>query len=83
MISHNDEFFYRQEVEELVHWRRVNNLCICVGKMKEMVMDFRRRGYTPSPLFIGGASVEMVSIFKYLGVDISNDFTRDINTGLN
>lgn len=80
LISHNDESFYRQEVTELVDWCRVNNLCINVGKTKEMVVDLRRRGYIPSLLFIGGAAVEMVSSFKYLGVYISNNITWAINT---
>ncbi|KAF7648955.1 hypothetical protein LDENG_00149680, partial [Lucifuga dentata] len=29
---------YRQEVEEFVDWCRANNLCIIVGKTKEMVV---------------------------------------------
>ncbi|XP_060792292.1 RNA-binding protein 14a isoform X2 [Neoarius graeffei] len=36
-ISHGDESAYRQEVEDLVDWCRDNNLCINVGKTKEMV----------------------------------------------
>ncbi|KAF7653670.1 hypothetical protein LDENG_00080190 [Lucifuga dentata] len=71
---------YRQEVEELVDWCRANNLCINMGKTKEMVVDFRRRGHIPPPLFIGGAAVEMVSTFKYLDLHISNDLTWATNT---
>lgn len=48
LISHNTESFYRQEEAELVDGCRVNNLCINVGQTEEMVVDFRRRGYTPS-----------------------------------
>ncbi len=52
LIAHNDESLYRQEVEGLVVWCRANSLYIRVKKMKEMVVDYRKRGYTPSPLFI-------------------------------
>ncbi len=50
------------------------------GKMKAMVVAHRKRGYTPSPLFIEGAAVEMVSSLKQLGVHISNDLRWAINT---
>lgn len=51
-----------------------------VGKTKEMVVDFKRRGHTHPPLFLGGAAVEMVCILKYLGLHISNAFTWATNT---
>ncbi|KAK0155720.1 hypothetical protein N1851_001785 [Merluccius polli] len=69
---------YRQGVEELVDWCRANNLCINVGKTKEMVE--RPHPPSPPPLFIRGATVEMVSTCKYLGLHISNDLTWANNT---
>ncbi|KAK0133579.1 hypothetical protein N1851_030905 [Merluccius polli] len=45
-----------------------------------MVVDFRRRSHTPPALFIGGAAVEMLSTWKYLGLLISNDLTWATNT---
>ena len=53
LISNNDESVYRQEMDKLVDWCRANNLCINVGKTKEMVVDFRRRGPTPLPSSLG------------------------------
>ncbi|KAI3373689.1 hypothetical protein L3Q82_021965 [Scortum barcoo] len=82
-IANNDESptTGRQEVEEhLEGWCRQNNLCINVKKTKEMIVDFRRGRHLPSPLYIGGTAVEVVSSFRYLGVHISDDLTWSKNT---
>ncbi|KAI3376216.1 hypothetical protein L3Q82_016730 [Scortum barcoo] len=76
----NEESDYRQEVEHLEGWCRQNNLCINVKKTKEMIVDFRRGRHLPSPLYIGGTAVEVVSSFRYLGVHISDDLTWSNNT---
>ncbi|KAI3376031.1 hypothetical protein L3Q82_016564 [Scortum barcoo] len=55
-------------------------LCINVKKTKEMIVDFRRGRHLPSPLYIGGTAVEVVSSFRYLGVHISDDLTWSKNT---
>ncbi|KAI3354601.1 hypothetical protein L3Q82_019105, partial [Scortum barcoo] len=66
-IANNDESDYRQEVEHLEGWCRQNNLCINVKKTKEMIVDYFRRGrHLPSPLYIGGTAVEVVSSFRRL-----------------
>ncbi|KAI3364046.1 hypothetical protein L3Q82_010878 [Scortum barcoo] len=66
-IANNDESDYRQEVEHLEGWCRQNNLCInVVKKTKEMIVDFRRGRHLPSPLYIGGTAVEVVSSFRRL-----------------
>ncbi|KAI3375837.1 hypothetical protein L3Q82_004114 [Scortum barcoo] len=78
-IANNDESDYRQEVEHLEGWCRQNNLCINVKKTKEMIVDFRRGRHLPSPLYIGGTAVEVVSSFRYLGVHISDDLTWSKN----
>lgn len=80
LISRNDESSYRQEVRDLVDWCGENNLCLNVGKTKELVVDFRRRSHSPSPLLINGAPVEIVQTTKYLGLHISSDFRWTINT---
>ncbi|KAI3368006.1 hypothetical protein L3Q82_026829 [Scortum barcoo] len=63
-LTNNDESDYRQEVEHLEGWCRQNNLCINVKKTKEMIVDFRRGRHLPSPLYIGGTAVEVVSSFR-------------------
>ncbi|KAI3375174.1 hypothetical protein L3Q82_021084, partial [Scortum barcoo] len=66
--------------KHLEGWCRQNNLCINVKKTKEMIVDFRRGRHLPSPLYIGGTAVEVVSSFRYLGVHISDDLTWSKNT---
>lgn len=56
LISHNNSE-YRQEVGKLEGWCSANNLCINVEKTKEMIVDFKRGSYTPSPLYIRGGAV--------------------------
>ncbi|TKS65279.1 putative RNA-directed DNA polymerase from transposon BS [Collichthys lucidus] len=79
-IANNDESDYRQEVEHLEGWCTENNLCINVKKTKEMIVDFRRGRHLPPPLHIGGTAVEVVSSFRYLGMNIANDLTWSTNT---
>ncbi len=73
LISNNDETAYLDEVERLTSWCQDNCLSLNMSKTKELIVDFRKRTY--SPLMISGTPVERVSSFKYLGVNISEDLT--------
>ncbi len=76
LISNNDETAYLGEVERLTSWCQDNCLSLNVSKTKELIVDFRKRQQRPyTPLMISGTPVERVSIFKYLGVNISEDLT--------
>lgn len=76
-IISNDECDCRQEVERLESRCRDKSLCINVKKTKEMILDFKRSKNSPPPLHIGGAAVEVASIFKHLGV---HSLTRSHST---
>lgn len=76
-IISNDKCDCRQEVERLESHCRDKSLCINVKKTKEMILDFKRSKNSPPPLHIGGAAVEVVSIFKHLGV---HSLTRSHST---
>ncbi len=59
------------------------SLSLNVSKTKELIVYFRKRQRRPyTPLVISGTSVERVSSFKYLGVNISEDlaWTAHIQT---
>ncbi|KAI3358053.1 hypothetical protein L3Q82_002968 [Scortum barcoo] len=77
-IANNDESDYRQEVEHLEGWCRQNNLCINVKKTKEMIVDFRRGRHLPSPLYIGGTAVEVVSSFRRLRRSLASWGAQDL-----
>ncbi|KAI4885076.1 hypothetical protein NFI96_008453 [Prochilodus magdalenae] len=42
LITKNNETAYTEEVQRLMDWCRANNLSLNAGKIKEMVVDFRR-----------------------------------------
>ena len=51
---------------------RKNNLSLNVIKIKEMVVDYKKRRTEYTPIHIDGALVERVESFKFLGVPITN-----------
>ena len=46
LISDSDESAYREEVDTLTSWCKVNNLSLNVSKSKERIVDCRRHPYT-------------------------------------
>ena len=73
LIHNSDERAYRDQVQELVEWCKLNNLELDVSKTKEIIIDFpTTRKNDESPLVIND-SVEIVDTFKFLGIHISND----------
>ncbi|KAF0024967.1 hypothetical protein F2P81_021848, partial [Scophthalmus maximus] len=65
LISNNDE------------WCTDNNLALRTNNTKELIVDFRKKGGTHTPV---STEVEHVSSFKFLGVHISEDLSWTLNT---
>ncbi|KAK1802693.1 hypothetical protein P4O66_021191 [Electrophorus voltai] len=80
LINKDNESAYREEVQELVSWCKVNNLYLNVDKTKEMVVDFRRAKRDHSPLAINGSSVEIIKNIKFLGVHLAENLIWTLNT---
>jgi len=80
LISNNDEMAYREEVQHLAEWCATNNLALNTKKTKELIVDFRKKSGTPTPILIDGTEVERVTSFKFLGVHISEDLSWSLNT---
>eukprot|EP00061_Rhincodon_typus_P002117 g16659.t1 len=74
-ISNNDKSKYRSEIEGLVTWCNENNLPLNVGKTKELIIDFRKKGGEHAPVFITGTEVERVKSIKFLGVTIPDNLS--------
>ena len=74
LIHNSDERAYRDGVQELVEWFKMNNLELNVAKTKEIIIDFRTtRKNEKSLLVINDSVVEIVHTFKFLGIYVSND----------
>ena len=77
LISNDNEYVYRREVEHLVKWCDNNNLELNVSKTKEVVIDFRTKSKLTEPLIINDETVEQVKSFKFLGTVISDNLKWD------
>ena len=50
---------------------KADNLSLNIKKTKELIIDYRKKRDTHTPLHINGETVERVSSFKFLGIHIS------------
>eukprot|EP00061_Rhincodon_typus_P004856 g23601.t1 len=65
-ISNNNESKYKREIEGLVIWCNENNLSLNVGKTKELIIDFRKKGGEHAAIYINRTEVERVKSIKFL-----------------
>eukprot|EP00061_Rhincodon_typus_P000960 g13288.t1 len=56
-------------------WCNENNLSLDVGKTKELIINFRKKGGEHAPIYINGTEVERVESIKFLGVTITNNLS--------
>ena len=61
-------------------WVELNHLCINASKTKEVVVDFRRKAPQTAPMNIQGLNIEIMEVYKYLGVHINNKLDWTHNT---
>eukprot|EP00061_Rhincodon_typus_P015992 g43972.t1 len=66
-ISNNDKSNYRGEIEGLVTWCYENNLSLNIGKTKELIINFRKKGGEHATIYINGTEVERMKSIKFLG----------------
>ena len=80
LITNSDESHYRDLVNKLISLCNDNNLELNVNKLKEMIVDFRRKKSSPPlPLVIDGRTAEIVQHFKFLGSTISSNLKWEQN----
>ena len=60
-ITNKDETAYREEMRALAEWCQENYLSLNINKIKELIVDFRRKQREHTPIYIVGAAVEKVS----------------------
>eukprot|EP00061_Rhincodon_typus_P011555 g36656.t1 len=74
-ISNNNKSIYGREIEGLVTWCNENNLSLKVGKTKELIIDFRKKGGEQAPIYINDVEVERVESIKFLRVSITDNLS--------
>eukprot|EP00061_Rhincodon_typus_P013197 g39417.t1 len=63
-------------MEGLVMWCNENNLSLNIGKTKELVIDFRKKGRKHAPIYINGTEVERVKSIRLLRVTITDNLSE-------
>ncbi|KAK7907688.1 hypothetical protein WMY93_016300 [Mugilogobius chulae] len=71
-IREGEEEEYRSLVQKFEGWCQQNKLQLNISKTKEMVLDFRRAPPSSRPITIQNAEVEVVSSYKYLGLQMDD-----------
>ena len=74
LVTDDNKTAYR-EVRDLIVWCQDNNLSLNMSKIKEMIVDNRKRRAVDTPIHINGAVVERVESFKFFGVYINNAYS--------
>eukprot|EP00061_Rhincodon_typus_P008978 g32070.t1 len=54
-------------------WCNDNNPSLNVGKTKELIIDFKKKGGEHAPIYINRTEIERVKSIKFLGVAITDD----------
>lgn len=78
--GHEEE--YRSTIRDFVGWCNKNHLRLNISKTKEIIIEFKRTRSKPDPVSIQGTDVDLVSNYKYLGVQLDNklDWSSHIET---
>eukprot|EP00061_Rhincodon_typus_P001745 g15653.t1 len=74
-IFNNHKPKYRREIQGLVSRCNKNNLSLNIGKTKELIIDFRKKGGEHTPIYLNGTEVERVKSIKFLGVMITDNLS--------
>ena len=82
-LLRGDEIAYRDKVQHLATCFADSSLAINVQKPGEIFVNSRRASsYAHVPIYINGAVMEHVSIFKFLDVHISDSLTWSLNASI-
>ena len=79
-VSEGKEEENRSIVDSFVEWCATNHLHLNPTKTKELVVDFRRRKSSPTPISINGVTVDVVQDYNYLGAYLDNKLDWAKNT---
>ena len=74
----SEDIEYRGVVDGFIRWSEENHLQLNIAKV--LGVDFRRSRKPPTPISIQGVKLEMVDVYKFLGVCINNKLDWTYNT---
>ena len=80
MVTNSYESEYRHEVNRLVSLCDNDNLELNASKTREMIVDFRKKKTSISPIIINGEPIESMGCFTFLGWIICCDLGLENNT---
>ena len=72
LISKDNVYKYFQSIRFFVKWCEEHFLLLNVKKTKELIIDFRIKKDPHQPVRIHGENIEVVSSYKYLGIQIDD-----------
>lgn len=73
LIDKNDETEYRSTIDYVSRWCSENYLALNASKTREMIFDPRKNQNMKNPIIINNTPVQVVDMYKYLGVNIQTD----------
>lgn len=79
-VRDGQEGEYQDVVREFCEWSERNGLFLNSAKTKELILDFRRTKPPTQPINIRGEDIEVVGVYKYLGVHIDDNLDWTLNT---
>lgn len=67
-------------MDNFFEWCELNQLQLNINKTKELVVDLRRSWSPVTPMSIRGVDVEIVQVYKYLGLHLYNklDWAKNV-----
>ena len=78
MITKDDEADYRDTISHVNDWSKDTFLDLNVSKTKELIFDFRKQK-SIVPVHIDNDAVEIVSSYKYLGINAQDNLKWDVH----
>ena len=78
-LLEENEVVYGEAVTKLVNWCDSNFLGLNISKIKEKIVDYRRKKDITEPPVITGEMVEIVESYQYLGTIIDSKLDRTAN----
>jgi len=72
LMTPENETAYFEEIGKFTLWCEENKLSLNIKKTKEEIFDFRKSNSNHMPIVINNETVEVVTEYKYLGINVDD-----------